>query len=136
MINGLIQIIFKNQITIIITIIILVILRVFYKDEIMNTYRNLTNNFQSFELVGNSEDFVEIDDLELMISEMKEELRSNRSNYNQEEIQKMNEVVSKYYALKATNKLTNFKNAWFDTKQQVTGAYNLLFNKDTITNQK
>jgi hypothetical protein len=61
------------------------------------------------------------------IEETKEQLNTDRDKYTPEEIEKMNKLIGKYYALKASDKASNLKQDLKDASQQLEGMYETIF---------
>ena len=73
-----------------------------------------------------TKDWVKYD---LEIEQTKEKLDTEREKYTPEETEKMNKLIGKYYALKATHKVKNLKDELKDATQQLEGAYEAIFKK-------
>ncbi len=66
---------------------------------------------------------------DLEIEQTKEKLDTEREKYTPEETEKMNKLIGKYYALKATHKVKSLKEELTDATQQLEGAYEAIFKK-------
>ena len=67
---------------------------------------------------------------DLEIEQTKEKLNAEREKYSPEETEKMNKLIGKYYALKATHKVKNLKEELKDATQQIEGVFETIFEKN------
>jgi hypothetical protein len=69
------------------------------------------------------------------IEEMRQRLKNKRHEFTTQEVEKVNKLIGKYYALKAAKKIGNPKQELKDTSQQLDGAYETILNtKNEIKN--
>jgi hypothetical protein len=62
-------------------------------------------------------------------------LKNKRDEFTPQELEKVNKLIGKYYALKASKKLDKVKLELKDASQQLEGAYETIFkDKDKNTN--
>jgi Sec-independent protein translocase protein TatA len=64
---------------------------------------------------------------EEQIEELKSAMKTNEEDFTPEEIEENNKLIGKYYALKATQKLGDFKKELKNVGQQLEGAFEALF---------
>ncbi len=70
------------------------------------------------------------ENFDLEIKKTKEKLNMERENYTPEETEKMNKLIGKYYALKATHEVKNLQEELKDATQQLEGVFETIFEKN------
>lgn len=64
------------------------------------------------------------------IEELKASMKTNEDDFTPEEMEENNKLIGKYYALKATQKIGDFKKELKNVGQQLKGAYETFFKDD------
>jgi uncharacterized protein YchJ len=68
------------------------------------------------------------------IVELKAVMKINKEEFTPEEVEENNKLIGKYYALKATQKIGDFKNELKNIGQQLEGMYETFIGKDSLEN--
>jgi hypothetical protein len=63
------------------------------------------------------------------IEEIQQRIKNKRDEFTPQELEKVNKLIGKYYALKASKKLDKLKQELKDASQQLEGAYETIFKK-------
>ena len=63
------------------------------------------------------------------VEEMQQRLKNKRNEFTPQEVERVNKLIGKYYALKAAKKVGNLKQEIKDASQQLEGAYETIFKK-------
>jgi len=63
------------------------------------------------------------------IEEIQQRIKNRRDEFTPLEVEKVNKLIGKYYALKASKKLDKLKQELKDASQQLEGAYETIFKK-------
>ena len=69
------------------------------------------------------------------VEEIQQHLKNKRDDFTPQEVERVNKLIGKYYALKTSKKVAKLKQELNDASQQLEGAYETIFNKkDEIKN--
>lgn len=86
-------------------------------------YEEIQETIKQLETIPSEFSQGEWDALDLEINALKEDLQTNRNNYTEEEIEKLNKMIGNYYGLKLANEAKNLKRDLLDASQQLEGIY-------------
>jgi hypothetical protein len=64
------------------------------------------------------------------IEKLKAAMKTNEDDFTPEEVEENNKLIGKYYALKASQKMGDFKKELKNVGQQLEGMYETFFNND------
>ena len=101
---------------------------------VKTNYEEIQETIKQLEKINSDLPQGEWDSLDLEIKALKEDLKNNRENYTEEEIEKLNKMIGNYYALKLSHKAKNAKKNLQDASQQIEGMYETfskLYNDST-----
>ena len=111
--------------------ILIIIVAVFFSCTQAQKIERIVNDIEQQQNKITDEQWAEYDQA---ISDLKTNMDKNRSNYNEEDREKLNKLIGKYYALKAQKKLMNFKNDLHDAGQQLEGMIDSFLEMDSTKN--
>ncbi len=99
-------------------------------DSLKETIGDVISKIEKDAYTINKEDWEKYDK---QIEELKSEMKVNESDFTHEEIEENNKLIGKYYALKATKKIGDFKKELKNMSQQLEGMYETFFMGDNDT---
>ena len=120
----------KNQILIPIAGLLILLFSCTAKQKADNLKETIGDAISKIEKDASSFKKEDWEKYDKQIEELKASMKTNEDDFTPKEIEENNKLIGKYYALKATQKMRDFKKELKNVGQQLEGMYETFFNND------
>lgn len=120
----------KNQILIPIAGLLILLFSCTAKQKTDNLKETIGDAISKIEKDASSFKKEDWEKYDKQIEELKASMKTNEDDFTPKEIEENNKLIGTYYALKATQKMGDFKKELKNVGQQLEGMYETFFNND------